>query len=135
MIQKKKKLCAGCETEQYIWKNHLGSKYCQRCWSTHKSKNIKKPTGKTEIPRVSKKRQKETVKYLKIRAEYLNEHKLCEAKLPGCTTFATEIHHVRGGEERSITYLDTSTYMAVCRSCHNRIHNSPAEARELGYLK
>lgn len=134
-MQAKKKICSGCNSEQYIWKNHGGEKFCKRCWSTHESKNIKKPNIRTPIPRVSKKRQKETVEYLKIRTEYLNEHKLCEAKLPGCSGFSTEIHHIKGGEERSTTYLDTNYFMAICRTCHNRVHLKPAEARELGYLK
>ena len=134
-MQAKKKICAGCSSEQYIWKNHGGEKFCKRCWSTHESKNIKKPNIRTPIPRVSKKRQKETVEYLKIRTEYLNEHKLCEAKLPGCSGFSTEIHHIKGGEERSTTYLDTTTYMAICRSCHSYVHLNPKISRELGYLK
>lgn len=133
-MQAKKKICAGCSKEQYIWKNHGGEKFCKSCWSTHDSKEIKKPTN-TEIPRVSKKRAKEEIKYIKVRYEYLNNHKFCEAKLPGCTVSSTDIHHIRGGEERSKTFLDSSTYMAVCRVCHNRIHLNSKEARELGYLK
>jgi hypothetical protein len=31
--------------------------------------------------------------------------------------------------------LDVSTFMAVCRSHHDRIHSYPNEAREKGYLK
>jgi hypothetical protein len=76
----KKKICAGCSKEQYIWKNHEGRKYCKSCWSTHDSRDIKKPTS-TGISRVSKKRAKEEVKYIKVRYEYLNDHKFCEAKL------------------------------------------------------
>ena len=133
-MQTKKKICAGCSEEQYIWKNHEGKKYCKYCWSTHKDRDIKKPTV-TSIPRVSKKRAKEELQYTKIRYEYLNKNKFCQAKLPGCTVSSTDVHHVRGGEERSETFLDADTYMSVCRTCHNYIHEHPAEAREMGYLK
>jgi hypothetical protein len=131
----KKKMCAGCDTEQYIWKRHLGDPFCKSCWSTHESKNIKKPTVRKEIPRVSKKRKKQDAEYLKIRMDFLNENKMCQAKLPGCSSFATDVHHTKGGSDRAKHYLDVDSFMAVCRACHNRIHNSPAEARELGYLK
>jgi len=28
-----------------------------------------------------------------------------------------------------------STWLSVCRNCHDHIHNNPAEARILGWLK
>ena len=134
MIQKKK-ICFSCQTEQFIWKRHEGNPICKKCWSTHKSKNILKPTVRKEIPRVSKKKAKQDIEYLKLRLEFLNKNNLCQVRFPGCTNFATDVHHVKGGEERSTTYLDVSTYMAVCRTCHSRIHLKSEEARELGYLK
>ena len=115
MIKKKKKICAGCNTEQYIWKNHEGSKFCKQCWSTHESKNIKKPTIRKEIPRVSAKRKKQDAEYLKLRIEFLNEHKMCQAKLPGCSNFATDVHHTKGGADRAEYYLNVDSFMAVCR--------------------
>lgn len=129
----KKKICSVCNTEQFIWKNHEKQRFCKFCWSTHNSKDIKKP-NKIGVSRVSDKRKKETVEYLKLRLEYLNNHKFCEAKLNGCTHYSTEIHHKVGGSNRSKSYLDVNIFMAICRTCHTSIHNSPKEARELGYL-
>ena len=30
-------------------------------------------------------------------------------------------------------YLDTSTWLPVCRNCHNWIENNPTESYELGF--
>lgn len=134
MIQKKK-ICFSCQTEQFIWKRHEGNPICKKCWSTHKSKNISKPTVRKEIPRVSKKRAKQDIEYLKLRLEFLNKNNLCQIKFPGCTSFATDVHHTRNGSDRAVYYLIQSTWMASCRSCHQRIHLNSKEARLLGFLK
>ena len=42
-----------------------------------------------------------------------------------------DIHHKAG---RGRFYLDVSTFMAVCRECHDYIHKWPKESREKGWL-
>ena len=37
-MKAKKKLCVGCKSEQYIWKNHSGNRYCKPCWHRIKDK-------------------------------------------------------------------------------------------------
>jgi hypothetical protein len=133
----KKKICSGCNTEQYIWKNHEGSKYCKDCWSCHKSKDNKSQKPKL-APSSSKLKQKSDKQkaidkaYTLMRKEYLTKHPMCEIKLPGCTGLATDIHHK---EYRGINTLAQATWVAACRTCHDWCHANPAEARELGYLK
>ena len=58
----------------------------------------------------------------KIRAWYIMEHPLCECCLKeGKAVMAEEVHHIlptsRGGTH------DKTNLMALCRSCHNRIHH------------
>lgn len=45
--------------------------------------------------------------------------------------YSTEVHHKKG---RGKYLLDVSTWLAVCRSAHNYIHDNPKEAEEKGWL-
>lgn len=89
-----------------------------------KQKKLRKPVRK-----VSKKRAKENKKYSVLRKQFL-EDKMCEAGLEGCTGVATEVHHSRG--RIGDNFLDTSTWKAVCRTCHCRIEKNVLEAKEKG---
>lgn len=62
------------------------------------------------------------------RRMFLAANPLCQAKLSNCTKIASEIHHKKG---RGIYFLDDTTYLGVCRSCHNWIEMHPREAKEL----
>lgn len=55
---------------------------------------------------------------------------MCQAHLSGCATYATDIHHKAG---RGEYMLDQSTYMAVCRNCHQWIELHPIEAKQKGF--
>jgi cytochrome c553 len=68
--------------------------------------------------------------YGKKRAAFLIVHSICQAKLVGCTGEATDVHHKAG---RGENHLKISTWLAVCRSCHNWIEVNPTEAKELGF--
>ena len=115
-MEKKKKYCSGCDSEQYIWKNFEGNKYCKNCWGKIQSKD---PDHKV-IPQVSAKRKKLDAEYLQLRAKHLEKNPLCEIKVAGCT---------------NAFYLIQSTWAVTCRSCHRHIHDNPAEARTMGWLK
>jgi predicted HNH restriction endonuclease len=43
---------------------------------------------------------------------------------------ATDVHHKKG---RGKYHLDTSTWLPVCRNCHEWIETHPEDAKELGY--
>jgi hypothetical protein len=64
-----------------------------------------------------------------VRKDYLDEHPVCEACLQKP---AEEIHHKEG---RGSKTADPTTFMAVCRRCHNWIHAHPSRARDEGWLK
>ena len=83
------------------------------------------------IPKMSEKRKKELVTYLKRRIEFLNNNPICAVT----GNSATEVHHTFSGKDRNKYYLDKSTWLPVSREGHNWIHSNPKESRELGYLK
>ncbi len=133
----KLKVCDGCQKETVIWKNHGGFKYCKYCWSCQKaidSDSVQKPTD-YKIPQVSSKRKKKDAEYSKLRERFLTENPLCMVKVNGCGHGATDVHHKFSGSDRDTYYLVQSTWLAVCRNCHNWVHLNPKESRALGYLK
>jgi hypothetical protein len=134
----KLKTCDICGEEKPIWKSSGtgGLMYCKYCWSCHKSKDkdTQKPT-KSVIPRVSAKRAKKDAEYAKLRQRYLTDNQLCVIKVAGCTNGATDIHHTFAGSNRDAFYLVQSTWLAVCRNCHDWIHAHPTEARTMNWLK
>ena len=133
----KLKICDGCHKETVIWKNHEGFKYCKYCWSCQKAidtNSLQKPTD-YKIPQVSSKRKKKDAEYSKLRQRYLTENPVCMVNVNGCANSATDIHHTYAGANRDAFYLVQSTWMAVCRVCHKHIHEHPADARTMGWLK
>lgn len=122
MIQTKLKPCSGCKELKHIWKSHGKEKYCKDCWY-----KLEKP--KSASP-VSRKMRQHLDEYGKRREAFLIVHPHCQAKLDNCTGIATDVHHKagRGGNLNKV-----STWLAVCRNCHNWIETHPTEAKELGY--
>lgn len=124
-ITPKLKKCAGCNELKHIWKSHGKEKYCQPCWYS-----IEKPKS---ISPVSTKRRGEMDTYSKLREAFLVVKPHCEAKLVGCTGVSTDVHHLYSGKDREKYYLQIGTWKAVCRNCHNYIHDhlSAEEAIEI----
>lgn len=135
MMIVKKKLCNHCNTQQVIWKNHEGKRYCGRCWSALSVSTSPKPTVRQKkLPSRSPKRKLDDVTYLKQRKVFLSSHPTCQANLPGmCSREATDIHHTFWGADRSKYFLDITTWKSVCRNCHGYIHDklSSEEAIQL----
>jgi hypothetical protein len=121
MIQAKLKQCAGCNQMKHIWKANGKDKYCKECWYS-----IEKPKS---IPPVSKKMRETVDQYTKIRTAYLVVNPSCKARLVGCTSVATDVHHKAG---RGENHLRIATWLPVCRTCHTWIELHPKEAKELG---
>jgi hypothetical protein len=65
--------------------------------------------------------------------ELLDSLRSCGAILhpPPDVVEATDVHHVK---KRGKYMLDVSTWLAVCRETHIKIHQNPAWARANGYL-
>ena len=69
-----------------------------------------------------------TTEWRKLREVYMHEHPLCERCLEkGSLVPAEDIHHIRspfkGGEVNYGLLLDHDNLMAVCKKCHQEIHN------------
>jgi hypothetical protein len=129
---KKLKTCSACQEEKVIWKNHEGNKYCQYCWNKLKSGE---PEFKSMMPKVSDKRAKKDAEYLKLRYKFLTENSMCKISVAGCSTKATDVHHTYAGANRDAFYLVQSTWLPVCRNCHDFVHLNPEDARVMGWLK
>jgi len=131
MLTKKKK-CSRCGETTVIWKSEGREKYCKQCWSCQKT-SVRQTSAKTRStalsPRSPKQRRIEAA-YSVIRKAYLETHSMCEAHLAGCATYATDIHHKAG---RGTLTLDSTTFLAVCRSCHMWIETHPKESKDLGF--
>jgi hypothetical protein len=136
-VKVKKKLCVGCKSEQYIWKNQSGNRYCKTCWYRIKekviitkpkpvlSKKITKP-----IKKVSSKMSVQLTIYTKLRRTFLEKYPLCQASLHNCNLQSTDVHHKKG---RGKHLNDPTTWLSVCRSCHNWIEDHPVESTEMGF--
>jgi hypothetical protein len=135
MIQPKKKICAGCGLESFIWKNVDGMKLCKQCSSNTgvaKPSNTKPTARQKPIPPRSQKRTKEEKLYSGKRIIFLQENPMCQAHLPGiCTKFSTDVHHKEG--RIGDLLLDDTKWLAACRFCHEWIENNPEEAQEKGF--
>jgi len=127
------KHCDSCHKPKLIWKNFEGKKYCKHCWSCHSSNLKQKPTVKSVSirPRSSKKVKEDKI-YSELRKAFLTEKPLCEASIKHvCSNLSTEIHHMKG--RLGNNYLDTKTWLAVCRGCHSFIEEHPKIAKELNF--
>ena len=129
MIEKKKKLCNNCNTEQFIWKNDKGSRYCKNCW--YKSMETKTPLkARKPLNPKSKRMQTTDAAYSTLRKKFMEQKPMCEAKLHCCNGSSTDVHHKKG---RGKYHLKVSTWLSVCRQCHTYIEEHPKEAKELGF--
>lgn len=126
MIKSKKKRCAGCDTDQFIYKNIGREKYCKSC--TFK---LEKPKP---ISPYSKKQQKKNQKYLIDIVEYKEKNSCCIAKIcPECTGCNIEyitVSHTKG--RIGDLLLDQSHWQSICSFCHTWVSTHPKEAKALG---
>lgn len=125
MIRRKKADCKECGDNRYIYARG----YCQICYDRQRKKTpLHRPTK--PIPKESPKRKKERPIYSKLAKKFKEDNPYCQARLEGCTHIATEVHHRKG---RGIHYLDTSTFLSLCHSCHTQITEHSALAISQGF--
>lgn len=68
--------------------------------------------------------------YRKKRDTFLHEHPICE--FPECFAKSQDTHHAAGRTGKN--YLDSSTWLAMCRNHHTWIHSHARAARVMGLL-
>ena len=91
-----------------------------------RKKGFKKTGGK--LKSLSGSRKAKNADYEKSKAEYFEEKNYqCEI----CNQAAIDLHHKKG---RGKFLCDKSSFMALCRPCHNKIHHEVGWARENGYI-
>ena len=90
----------------------------------------KKEKKRTYIKKVSDKRKGRLVIYKELRAVFMKSHPICEAALAGCTKTATDVHHMMGRENELLNM--TCYWLAVCRSCHDKLTIDSKMAIEKG---
>lgn len=95
---------------------------------------IKQPIARRKpVNKVSPKRAAEQRVYTVQKREFLKWHPLCEAQLCGeVQNLSCDVHHIRG--RAGTLYLDVRHWLAVCRPCHDWIHNNRKQAVKLGLL-
>lgn len=106
--------------------NTLKCQLCGKLKVTRKKHSVSRP-----IKKQSDKRKKEGKEYSKLRAEFFTSNPLCQADLMGCTRQATEIHHKA---RRGVFYLDHTTFMACCSTCHEWIERNGEESKRMGFI-
>ena len=126
MLQVKKKICNSCETEQLIWKNQDGNKYCRKCWLNKTYTNILPKKIPLPIKSKSDKKSAQDQLYTVLRNKFFQDdnNKSCKARLTNCTLIASDVHHLYSGSSRSEHYLNTQEWIPVCRNCHTYIHDT-----------
>ena len=85
---------------------------------------------KTGLNPVSAKRKITGRIYARQASAFKKAHPVCQVCY--CSPTA-DVHHTAG--RYGGNYLEESTWLAVCRECHNKIHDNPIRARALGWLK
>lgn len=84
---------------------------------------------RTPLRRISVKRAKQVRCYSQLRAKHLKQHPRCQV----CHLMASrDIHHKAG--RRGEMLNATEHWLAVCRECHDYIHQHPSVARRYGWL-
>ncbi len=129
-MQVKLKKCSKCGEQKQIWKRHNRELYCKDCWAQHPDKGKKPLQAKKPISKKSSKQEKLDALYSVLRETYLKANPFCKAKLHGCQINATDVHHMAG---RGKFMLDQTTFLAVCRICHNQIEENPIMAKAMGF--
>ena len=133
-MKAKRKLCVGCDKEQFIWKSDGRYKYCKNCWL---AKVPTKPLIRTPIKKSQKPMRNKSSKmsaldavYTALRKIYLEKYPMCCARLNKCSLSSAEIHHKQG---RGKYHNDPTTWLSVCRNCHQWIEEHPEMSIALGF--
>jgi len=88
--------------------------------------------GRSRLRPVSDKRKAALVDYSKARRLWLPLHPTCEATVACAGAPTRDVHHRALRSAGGL--LDQTTWLAVCRGCHDWIHANARKARELGLL-
>lgn len=115
-IKQKTGPCIDCGDDRPLTAGRCG--WCYKDYRAGICQERAKAKGKsTHIPAKSAKQLERDIAYAKAAKEWKKTPRECQAKLPGCTRIATQIHHKEGRDGHRL--LDQTTWLAVCHNCHN----------------
>jgi len=90
------------------------------------------PKPRAKIRAVSKKHAAALKEYAARRLIHLEANPHCaRCEADGETTPATDIHHIKGRDGERL--IESENFLALCRYCHEAVHDNPAEAKALGW--
>lgn len=145
---RKKKICAGCEQEQYIYKNIDGKKYCRSCaYKLQPPKAIKKVSEKQAFKITLKKKQltEDWEFYMRVwngsfgrdpsTGYTLSEPKclVCGTKLGVPTSL--NFHHILEKRNYPEYRYDENNIAIVCADCHSSYESNPDNIPKLVELR
>ncbi len=124
--------CEG-STDYCAHHNRLKRKEIENARKESEKRTLKLSASKpkrTAIPKVSEKRKVQNQEYFKLVEQFKKDNPECKAKINEyCTKATDDPHHSKG---RGKFLLDVSSWIPVCRSCHNFIEQHPSEAQKRG---
>ena len=129
MIEHKKiRIDGEVEIQKFVRGSFLGKGGFAKCYEFIRvadrqifaGKNIAKSS-------LTKSRARQNREYGKARASFLVGNPKCRV----CGKEATEVHHKRGRIGKLLTAV--KHFLAVCRTCHQRIEENPVWAKENNY--
>jgi len=129
-----KKLCGVCNNStKPIWKAKTRDNpcMCKDCYNAEKSSHKPPIKAREPIKKVSDKQAKINRLYTDMRVQYLKMIHHCQVSSDDCTHIATQVHHRSGRIGNNM--LDTTKWLSVCYSCHEKIERNPSWAYEKGY--
>jgi hypothetical protein len=84
---------------------------------------------RTRLSPISDRRRAEAKEYAEKREAFLRQRPVCER----CDRRSSrDVHHKAG--RYGGNYLNVATWAALCRHCHDDIHQHPSQARASGWL-
>lgn len=119
MIKQKKKICAHCQEEKYIFKNISGLKYCKECSFSQKEKG--QPIKKSSIAKKFPKATGEKILFFEIFNERDPWCELCGE--PILEFNVANYHHLKHKGNHPELRLDKTNIIKVCFNCHRKFHS------------
>lgn len=111
----------GCDNPRW------GKGFCKFHQYLRNDKTVKPKKKQKSFRVISESLEAKLKVYRPLRDKYMREHPECEI----CNNPSQDLHHKAG---RGKFLSDVTTFMAVCRRCHNYIHENPKKSRESLYL-
>ena len=105
--------------------SYVSGSFCKTCDTVI----FEKPVKSKAIKKVSDKTKAKNLIYKELREKFLSENPMCQV-FPHLR--ATDVHHTKF---RGKNYLDVSTFMAVSREAHIKIHKESKWALSMGYIE